>query len=92
MIPLAPAGMPLREIAPNTWSNGHIRFDPVQRGKLMWDVRMATAPSDAPPIAHVRWNGAFGEHILYTRDGQIFGWDCLDDISKFLIEQNERVK
>lgn len=88
----APPGQPLQEIGPNIWSNGHIRFDPIRKHKLEWAVRFAVAPTSAPPIAHVRWNGAFGEHVLFTRDGQIFGWDCLDDIAMFLIEQTARVK
>jgi hypothetical protein len=78
--------IPLTEVRPGLWSNGHLRFDPGKK-PLSWDIRLEGR--DGVPVAHVRWNGVFGEFIMYTREGYIFGWDCLNDISDFIQYQND---
>jgi hypothetical protein len=81
---------PLKEIAPLTWSNGHLRFDPSQRrsGKPAWRVILAASDPDCDPVAHIRWHGLWGEYVLFTRRGYIFAHDCLADIAELLQKLN----
>ena len=79
---------PLTEIEPGLWSNGHLRFDPVQRQSLAWEIRLADNPKNSEPVAYIRWNGIFREYVLLTKAVYIFGWDCLEDISHFIDDRN----
>ena len=79
--------IPLQE-KNGVWTNGHLRFDPAP-GRYRWDIRLAADSFDAQPVAHVRWNGVFGQFVMFTREGYIFGWDCLNDISDFIQYQND---
>lgn len=80
----APRAHDLREIAPGTWSNGHLIFQPSQRrsGRPAWDVVLAGHP--AAPVAHLRWNSVWREYALLTRAEFIFAHDCLADIARLL--------
>jgi hypothetical protein len=78
----------LRQIGPDTWSNGHLRFDPAQRPfcRRSWDIRLAGTGGE--PVGHLRWNSIWREYVLLTREGYIFAHDCLDDISQLLRHLN----
>ena len=78
--------IPLQEVN-GVWTNGHLRFDPV--GHYRWDVHLVGDSMDARPVARVRWNGVFGEFVMFTQEGYVFGWDCLNDISDFIQYQND---
>ena len=82
-----PVATPLREIEPGLWSNGHLRFVPA--GPYKWTLHLEGSGPNSDPIARVGWNGVFGEFVLKTKDGEIFGWDCLNDISDFIQYQND---
>jgi hypothetical protein len=78
----------LRQIGPDTWSNGHLRFDPSGRPsyRRSWDIRLAG--TGGAPVGHLRWNSIWREYVLLTRPGYIFAHDCLDDISQLLRHLN----
>ena len=80
--------IPLQE-KDGVWTNGHLRFDRAGNRPYRWDIRLMGDSIDSTPVAHVRWNGVFGEFVMYTREGYIFGWDCLNDISDFIQYQND---
>lgn len=87
---VATSGHALIEIAPGVWSNGHLRFDPVTRGRRRaWEVRMASASAMSPPIAHIRFNPIWREFALLTRADQVFAHDCLNNIAALLRRLNE---
>jgi hypothetical protein len=73
----------LIEITPDTWSNGHLRFDRAggPAARPAWDIRLAATGRAAAPVGHLRWNSIWREYVLLTREGYIFAHDCLDDIS-----------
>lgn len=83
------SGHALREIAPGIWSNGHLRFDPVTRGRRRaFEIRMASASTASPPVGHIRFNPIWREFVLLTRADQVFAHDCLDDIAALLRRLN----
>lgn len=71
----------LREIEPNTWSNGHLRFDPQENG---WTMRPARAPRDGVVRGRIRWNPVWKEYVLRPNSDCVLAHDCLADISALL--------
>lgn len=67
----------LKEISPQTWSNGHLEFRPAKPNA--WDILLGPQP-----VAHIRWNSVWKEYVLLTRNQYIFAEDCLEDIAKLL--------
>lgn len=71
-------------IGSDTWSNGHLRFDPMgpRSGKPSWDIVMHA--TNSLPVGYLRWNSVWREYVLLTREGYIFAEDCLTDIATLL--------
>lgn len=71
----------LREIEPNTWSNGHLRWDHyIDR----WEMTYASAPRGGKRLGRILWNGVWGEYIFRPEAGLILAHDCLEDITALL--------
>jgi hypothetical protein len=79
-------GMPLTEVSPGVWSNGHLRFDPLE-GKIAqrpaWEIRLASSGQDAMSVGQIRFHGLWREYVLFTSAGYVFACDCLQDIAQF---------
>ena len=72
----------LREIEPNTWSNGHLRWD--YYGKY-WEMRYATAGRNKGALlGRIRWNSVWREYVFTPTANLILAYDCLGDISRLL--------
>jgi hypothetical protein len=87
----------LRQTGPETWSNGHLRFDPVDETdpfyRRRWDIRLHSAAIAAQPVAVVKWHGPWHEYVLYTSGpGFLFAHDCLEDIIQFLRDRTAEAK
>ena len=72
----------LREIEPNTWSNGHLRFD--YHSPRRWHMRYASAPRTGKVLGVIRKNIVWKEYVFTPGVGLVFAHDCLDDIAKLL--------
>lgn len=77
------SGLPheLREIEPNTWSNGHLRWDHHGHG---WHMRFASAGRDGAVLGTVRWNAVWKEYVFTPGAGLVLAHDCLDDLALLL--------
>jgi hypothetical protein len=79
-------GTPLTEISPDVWSNGHLRFDPMEyrEGKRpVWIMRLASSDQDAAPVGYIKWHGPWAQFVLWTVAEYVFAHDCLQDIAQF---------
>ena len=71
----------LREIEPNTWSNGHLRWDHYNNG---WDMRFATAGRNGAILGRIKWNVVWAEYVFTPVAGLVLAHDCLGDITALL--------
>jgi hypothetical protein len=71
----------LREIEPNTWSNGHLRFDHQEDG---WNIVYTSAPRNGSILGRIRWNSVWKEYVFRPKDELVLAHDCLADISSLL--------
>lgn len=88
-------GTPVTEISPRTWSNGHLRFDPMEgkiAQRLAWEIRLASSDTEAMPVGQIRYHGLWREYVLFTSQGFIFACDCLRDIAQFCEDRTEESK
>jgi len=84
----------LREIEPNTWSNGHLRWDPIKTNyspRPSWLMRYATAPRvGGKVLGKIWWNVVWKEYIFRPGQNIVLAHDCLDDIANLLRVLNAR--
>ena len=78
----------LREIEPNTFSNGHLRWD--YHGDRHWIMRYATVGRDGVSLGRIRFSPVWREYIFTPKDGLVLAHDCLKDVSDLLVILNAR--
>src|SRR5271154_6982224 len=77
----------LREIEPNTWSNGHLHWD---FHRTQWVMRYATTDRNGKTLGRIRWNPVWNEFVFTPEAGLVLAHDCMTDLSNLLKILTER--
>jgi hypothetical protein len=77
----------LHGIRPGYWCNGRLDF--IRTDPSHWDIKIANTDH---VVGQIRFNVIWNEFTLVTVAGEIFAFDCLEDISTLLRHLNSKTK